>query len=110
MYPGITTMQLDNLAAEIAVDMIGIHPDYAVLAARISVSNLQKETHDKFSQVMKELYDNKHPKTGAHTPLITQEFMELVLQMLTPLTMPLITNVISISTTLVSKRSNRIIS
>lgn len=78
MYPGITTVQLDNLAAEIAVDMTGIHPDYAVLAARISVNNLQKETHDKFSDVMRDLYNNKHPKTGDHNPLITKEFLDLV--------------------------------
>lgn len=80
MYPGITTVQLDNLAAEIAVDMTGIHPDYAVLAARISVSNLQKETHDKFSDVMQELYNNKHPKTGVPNPLISKEFLGMVLK------------------------------
>ncbi|KAF1805433.1 alpha subunit of ribonucleoside-diphosphate reductase [Mucor lusitanicus] len=80
MYPGITTVQLDNLAAEIAVDMTGIHPDYAVLAARISVSNLQKETHDKFSDVMQELYNNKHPKTGVPNPLISKEFLDMVLK------------------------------
>ncbi|KAI9470631.1 MAG: alpha subunit of ribonucleoside-diphosphate reductase [Benjaminiella poitrasii] len=80
MYPGITTVQLDNLAAEIAADMTGVHPDYAVLAARISVSNLQKETHDKFSQVMQELYNNAHPITKAHNPLISKDFLELVLK------------------------------
>jgi ribonucleoside-diphosphate reductase alpha subunit len=80
MYPGITTVQLDNLAAEIAVDMTGIHPDYAVLAARISVSNLQKETHDNFSDVIQELYNNVHPKTGAPNPLVSKDFLELVLK------------------------------
>ncbi|KAI7899705.1 alpha subunit of ribonucleoside-diphosphate reductase [Cokeromyces recurvatus] len=80
MYPGITTVQLDNLAAEIAADMTGIHPDYAILAARLSVSNLQKETHDKFSRVMQDLYNNVHPITKAHNPLISKEFLDLVLK------------------------------
>lgn len=78
MYPGITTVQLDDLAAEIAVDMTDVHPDYAILAARISVSNLHKETHGKFSDVMQELFNNVHPKTGAPNPLITKEFLDLV--------------------------------
>ncbi|KAI8991032.1 ribonucleotide reductase [Mycotypha africana] len=78
MYPGITTVQLDDLAAGIAVDMTDIHPDYAILAARISVSNLQKETHDRFSEVMQELYDNVHPQTKEPNPLISKEFLELV--------------------------------
>jgi ribonucleoside-diphosphate reductase subunit M1 len=80
MYPGITTVQLDNLAAEIAVDMTGIHPDYAILAARISVSNLQKETHDNFSDVIQELYNNVHPKTGVPNPLVSKDFLDLVLK------------------------------
>ncbi|KAI7888344.1 alpha subunit of ribonucleoside-diphosphate reductase [Mucor mucedo] len=80
MYPGITTAQLDELAAEIAVDMTSIHPDYAVLAARITISNLQKETHDKFSQVVQDLYNNVHPKTGASNPLVSKDFLDLVLK------------------------------
>ncbi|CEG76191.1 Putative Ribonucleoside-diphosphate reductase [Rhizopus microsporus] len=79
MYPGITTVQLDELAAEIAVDMAKIHPDYGILAARISISNLQKETHTIFHEVIKSLYnDNVHPKTGAANPIITKEFLDLV--------------------------------
>lgn len=80
MYPGITTVQLDELAAEIAVDMTGIHPDYAILAARITISNLQKETHDKFSDVVQELYNNVHPKTKAANPLVSKDFLDLVLK------------------------------
>ncbi|OBZ86576.1 Ribonucleoside-diphosphate reductase large subunit [Choanephora cucurbitarum] len=80
MYPGITTVQLDNLAAEIAANMTGIHPDYAVLSARISISNLQKETHDKFSQVMQDLYNHKHPKSGGPNPVIAKPFLDLVLK------------------------------
>lgn len=49
LFPGVTTMELDNLAAEIAASMTTRHPDYAVLAARIAVSNLHKETKKTFT-------------------------------------------------------------
>ena len=49
LYPGVTTVELDNLAAETAATMTTKHPDYAVLAARIAVSNLHKETKKVFS-------------------------------------------------------------
>ena len=49
LYPGVTTVEIDNLAAETAASMTTKHPDYALLAARIAVSNLQKETKEKFS-------------------------------------------------------------
>jgi hypothetical protein len=49
LYPGVTTVELDNLAAETAATMTTRHPDYAILAARIAVSNLHKETKKVFS-------------------------------------------------------------
>ena len=49
LYPGVTTIELDNLAAETAASMTTKHPDYAILAARISVSNLHKQTKENFS-------------------------------------------------------------
>ena len=49
LYPGVTTIELDNLAAETAATMTTKHPDYAQLAARIAVSNLHKETRKVFS-------------------------------------------------------------
>lgn len=49
LYPGVTTVELDNLAAETAATMTTKHPDYAILAARIAVSNLHKETKKVFS-------------------------------------------------------------
>lgn len=49
MYSGVTTVELDNLASEIAASMINQHPDYAILAARIAISNLHKETKENFS-------------------------------------------------------------
>lgn len=49
LYPGITTSQLDEAAAEVAITMTTIHPDYEKLAARIAISNLHKQTKDTFS-------------------------------------------------------------
>lgn len=57
IYEGVTTVELDNLAAETAAYKTTTHPDYAVLAARIAISNLHKETRKIFSQVVKDLYD-----------------------------------------------------
>jgi len=66
LYAGVTTVELDNLAAETAATMTTKHPDYATLAARIVVSNLHKETKKAFSDVVKDLYtmvthDHKTP-------------------------------------------------
>lgn len=64
VYQGVTTVELDNLAAETAAYLTTKHPDYAILAARIAVSNLHKETKKVFSVVMEDLYAFVHPKTG----------------------------------------------
>ena len=56
LYDGVTTSELDNLAAEVAATMTTSHPDYAKLAARISVSKLHKNTKKTFSEVMDDLY------------------------------------------------------
>ncbi|KAG0319341.1 ribonucleotide-diphosphate reductase subunit rnr1 [Linnemannia gamsii] len=70
VYIGVTTAELDNLAAETAAYMTIKHPDYAILAARIAVSNLHKETKKVFSQVIKDLYEYINPKTGKHGSMI----------------------------------------
>lgn len=57
IYEGVTTVELDNLAAETAAYKTTTHPDYAVLAARIAISNLHKETKKTFSHVVKDLYE-----------------------------------------------------
>jgi hypothetical protein len=49
VYPGVTTVELDELAAEIAASFGTQHPEYAVLAAFISVSNLHKMNIKSFS-------------------------------------------------------------
>ena len=73
LYDGVSTQELDNLAAEVSASMTTRHPDYAILAARIAVSNLQKVTSNSFSNVMKRLYTYVNPKTGDHAPLISTE-------------------------------------
>ena len=57
VYQGVTTVELDNLAAETAAYLTTRHPDYAILAARIAISNLHKETKKKFSDVITDLYN-----------------------------------------------------
>ena len=68
LYDGVTTSELDNLASEIAATMTTAHPDYAKLAARISVSNLHKNTKKTFSEVMEDLYTYVNPRTGKKSP------------------------------------------
>ncbi len=78
MYDKITTVELDNLAAETAASMTTRHPDYAVLAARIAISNLHKETSKSFSSTVKRLYNYIDPKTGENAALISKEVYEIV--------------------------------
>jgi len=73
IYDGVTTIELDNLAAEICATLATVHPDYAILAARIAISNLQKNTVKSFSRTMKKLYEYIDPKTGENAGLISEE-------------------------------------
>ncbi|MDO1513096.1 ribonucleoside-diphosphate reductase subunit alpha [Maribacter confluentis] len=78
LYDGVTTSELDNLAAEIAATMTTTHPDYAKLAARISVSNLHKNTKKSFSETMKDLYVYVNPRTGKKAPLLSDEVYQVI--------------------------------
>ncbi|HAD11125.1 MAG TPA: ribonucleoside-diphosphate reductase subunit alpha [Saprospirales bacterium] len=78
LYDGVTTVELDNLAAETAATMATVHPDYALLAARIAVSNLHKETEKSFSKVVEELFNYVDPKTGDRAGLIGEETNRIV--------------------------------
>lgn len=78
LYDGVSTVELDRLAAEIAATMMTVHPDYGVLAARIAVSNLHKETLKSFSQTMERLYGYVHPRTGEPAGLIADEVIDAV--------------------------------
>eukprot|EP00096_Caligus_rogercresseyi_P015271 TRINITY_DN7723_c0_g1_i4.p1 TRINITY_DN7723_c0_g1~~TRINITY_DN7723_c0_g1_i4.p1 ORF type:complete len:803 (-),score=312.62 TRINITY_DN7723_c0_g1_i4:3702-6110(-) len=77
LYPGVSTVELDNLAAETAATLTTKHPDYALLAARIAVSNLHKETKKVFSEVMRDLRDmTSH---GRHVPMISEDSMRIIM-------------------------------
>ena len=78
LYDGVTTEELDHLAAEIAASMTTKHPDYATLAARIAVSNLHKKTSKSFANTMKRLYTYVDPKTGENAPLISNDVYEFI--------------------------------
>lgn len=78
IYDGVTTTVLDNLAAEVAAAKTIDHPDYALLASRIAVSNLHKETKKSFSEVMEDLYKYVDPKTGQRASLIADDVYEVI--------------------------------
>jgi ribonucleoside-diphosphate reductase alpha chain len=80
IYEGVTTSELDSLAAEVAASMTVRHPDYAQLAARIAVSNLHKNTNKSFSETMHDLHAYVNPKTNLHSPLIADDVMEIIQQ------------------------------
>ncbi|MGB2397510.1 MAG: ribonucleoside-diphosphate reductase subunit alpha [Flavobacteriaceae bacterium] len=78
LYDGVTTSELDNLASEIAATMTTTHPDYAQLAARISVSNLHKNTKKSFFDTMTDLYTYVNPRTGKDAPLLSDEVYDVI--------------------------------
>jgi len=78
LYDGVSTQELDNLAAEIAASLTTKHPDFAKLAARIAVSNLHKVTSKSFSNTMKRLYTYVDPKNGQNAPLISKETWKVI--------------------------------
>ena len=73
VYKGVTTSELDELAAETAAHLTAVHPDYGRLAARIVVSNLHKDTKKVFSEVASDLYNYINPKKNKNAPLLTKE-------------------------------------
>lgn len=79
LYDGVTTSELDNLAAEVSATMTTAHPDYARLAARISVSNLHKNTKKTFSDVMEDLHKYVNPRTGKDAPLLADDVYEVIM-------------------------------
>jgi ribonucleoside-diphosphate reductase alpha chain len=78
IYDGVTSTVLDNLAAEIAASLTTRHPDYALLASRIAVSNLHKNTKKSFSETMKDLYNYIDPKTNQKAPLLADDVFHIV--------------------------------
>ncbi len=78
LYDGVKTTELDNLAAETAASLTTKHPDYAVLAARIAISNLHKNTLKSFSATMKRLFTYVDPKTGQNAALLSKEIYDII--------------------------------
>ncbi len=78
LYDGVTTSELDNLAAETAASMTIAHPDYAQLAARIAISNLHKNTNKSFSETMNEMYHYINPRTNQEAPLLSEEVHKVI--------------------------------
>ncbi|KGO86978.1 ribonucleoside-diphosphate reductase [Flavobacterium rivuli WB 3.3-2 = DSM 21788] len=80
LYDGVTTSELDNLAAETAASMTISHPDYAQLAARIAVSNLHKNTKKSFSETMSDMYHYVNPRTNQEAPLLSDEVYNVIME------------------------------
>jgi ribonucleoside-diphosphate reductase alpha chain len=80
IYDGVTTTDLDDLAAEVAAAKTIDHPDYALLASRIAVSNLHKDTKKTFSEVMGDLHNYIDPKTGENAALLSEEVYSIIME------------------------------
>lgn len=80
IYDGISTWELDNLAAETAASLIPRHPDYSILASRIAVSRLHKTTKKKFSETIQDLFSYVDPETGLESGLISEETYRVVME------------------------------
>ena len=78
VFAGVTTKELDELAAETAASMTSKHPDYAQLAARIAVSNLHKTTKKSFSETMTQMYEHVNERNGKWSPLLADDVYEII--------------------------------
>ncbi len=78
IYDGVQTTELDNLAAETAASLAIKHPDYALLASRIAVSNLHKNTLKSFSETMSKLHGYTDLHTGRKVPMIADDVMQII--------------------------------
>ncbi|HKO76912.1 MAG TPA: ribonucleoside-diphosphate reductase subunit alpha [Flavobacterium sp.] len=80
LYDGVSTSELDNLAAETAASMTIAHPDYAQLAARIAISNLHSNTKKSFSETMNEMFHYINPRTNQESPLLAEEVHRVIME------------------------------
>jgi ribonucleoside-diphosphate reductase alpha chain len=80
LYDGVSTSELDNLAAETAASMTIAHPDYAQLAARIAISNLHSNTKKSFSETMNEMFYYVNPRTNQEAPLLSEEVHKVIME------------------------------
>ena len=79
LYDGVTTRELDQLAAETAASLASHHPDYSRLAARICVDDLHRSTKDTFTDVITDLREYIDPESNKHAPLISEEVYEIIM-------------------------------
>jgi len=79
VYAGVTTAELDELAAQTAAHMVTTHPDYGKLAARIAISNLHKTTKKLFTDVVTDLYNYVNPRTMKHGPMIGEDVYQIIM-------------------------------
>lgn len=80
IHPGVRTVDLDNLAAQKAASMTIKHPHYGVLAGRIAISNLHKETKDSFSEVISDMYAHMNPDLNTKAPIISKDVYDIVMK------------------------------
>ncbi|XP_053206767.1 ribonucleoside-diphosphate reductase large subunit-like [Panonychus citri] len=79
LYPGVSTVELDNLAAEISASMTSQHHEYAILAARIAISNLHKETKKNFTEVIEDLYKMYDADSKSPSPMIAEKTYQIII-------------------------------
>ena len=79
LYDGITSVELDVLAAETSAALTPTHPDYSILASRICVTSLHKRTPKSFTQVIEQLYNYVDPKTGMNAPMIADDVYQIIM-------------------------------
>ena len=103
VYPGVTTVELDELAAQTAASMATQHPEYSILAARIGVSNLHKQTSKVFSDVVEQLHSHVHPKTNQPSPLVSDMVFEIVEKVILQ-----VLHINSISNTITAQRQTQL--
>ncbi|MDP6865599.1 MAG: ribonucleoside-diphosphate reductase subunit alpha [Candidatus Poseidoniaceae archaeon] len=80
LYDGVTTRELDQLAAETAASLVSHHPDYSILAARICVDDLHRSTKDVFTDVITDLREYIDPESKKHAPLISEEVYDIIME------------------------------
>lgn len=80
LYDGVTTRELDQLAAETAASLVSQHPDYSKLAARICVDDLHRSTKDQFTDVITDLREYIDPESKKHAPLISEEVYNIIME------------------------------
>jgi ribonucleoside-diphosphate reductase alpha chain len=79
IYNNVTTVELDELAAQICIAMETTNLDYGILASRIIISNNHKCTSPSFSETIYILYNNKDIH-GKKCPLIADDIYEIVMK------------------------------